>query len=400
MTQKSNTQFQINRRQFMTLAASSITSLATVSALTACSATKINPDHLIVGGYSRTDNAGKRLKEYGVLAVQAKNNVLHTKDNYQVISDFSVPYEVHLATLFPDQKTILVNSRKPGASLIKYSLNGELLAELKPLENQHFEGHSIFSSDEEYVYATASDYQQGKGKLLKLNSHDLSLVEVYDSAGIGPHELVWQANNMIAIANTGVLTHPDSGRDILNIDNIQSNVVSFNTVSATIDNEWLVPLLGLSARHLDRMDNGDLVIGCQYKKQDQRPPCIAFAKKGHNLVFVDKENDNLHWNMQGYTASIKSIPKTNRALISNPRGHLLTQWKNNTFSDNAEALLPQLVDKQKIKYNKGIKVSMNGKQAWVSQGAGKLLLINPSNNKLSNNSVIVKENIWWANHLG
>jgi len=398
MTQKSDIQFQINRRQFITLATSSIASLATASTLTACSATKVNQDHLIIGGYSRTDNAGKRLKEYGVLAVQAKNSAQHTKDNYQVISDFSVPDEVHLATLFPDQKSILVNSRKPGASLLKYSLKGELLAELKPLKNQHFEGHTIFSSDEKYLYATASDYQQGKGKLLKLNSHDLSLVEVYDSAGIGPHELVWKTNNLIAIANTGVLTHPDSGRDILNIDNIQSNIVLFNTISASIEHEWKVPLPGLSARHLDRMDNGDLVIGCQYKKQDQRPACIAFAKKGHDLVFADKENENVHWDMQGYTASIKSIPNTNRALISNPRGHLLTQWKNNTPIKTNGKLTNQLIKTESIQFNKGLKVSKDGQHAWISKGPGELLLLKTASNKI--NKIKLKENIWWANHLG
>jgi hypothetical protein len=400
MTQKSDTQFQINRRQFMALAASSITSLAAVSTLTACSATRINKDQLIIGGYSRTDNAGNRLKEYGVLAVQAQNSALHTKDNYQVISDFSVPDEVHLATLFPDQKSILVNSRKPGASLLKYSLKGELLAELKPLENQHFEGHAIFSSDEQYLYATASDYQQGKGKLLKLNSHDLSLVEGYDSAGIGPHELVWQSNNLIAIANTGVLTHPDSGRDILNINNIQSNVVLFNTINTRIEHEWRVPQRGLSARHLDRMDSGDLVIGCQYKKQDKRPSCIAFARKGRELLFADTHNEKLHWDMQGYTASIKSIPKTDRAIIANPRGHILTQWQNKNQLNSDVKSANQLVKKESIEFNKGLKITRNGKYAWISKGSGELLLLNATTNKLNNNKIKIKENIWWANHLG
>ncbi len=392
---KTENRIQINRRHFIAVAASSIASLTAVSSITACSSVKINRDQLIIGGYSRTDETGQRLKEYGVLAVQAKNKARHTLDNYQTISDFSVPYEVHLATLFPDQKSILVNSRKPGASLLKYSLSGKIIAELKPLDNQHFEGHAIFSSDERYIYATASNYQQGQGKLLKLNSHDLSLVESYDSGGIGPHELVWQSNNLIAIANTGVLTHPDSGRDILNIDNIQSNVISFNATNNTIEHEWVVPQLGLSARHLDRMDNGNLIIGCQYKKQDQRPSCIVFAKKGRELVFADVQDEKLHWDMQGYTASIKSIPKSNQVLISNPRGHLLTQWQDNT---NTEA--QQLIKQQKIKYNKGIKVAKNGKQAWISQGDGKLLSWDLKSQTLDSTVIKLKSNVWWANHLG
>lgn len=388
----------ISRRQLIKFGSTSMAGLIAFPSLTACSATNINQDQLIIGGYSHTDKAGKRLKKYGVLALQAKSATQHDEDNYSVISDFSVPDEVHLAVMYPDNKSILVNSRKPGASLLKYSLSGELIAELKPLKDQHFEGHAIFSIDEKYLYVTASDFQQGSGKLLKLNSHDLSLVEMYDTGGIGPHELVWQAPNIIAIANTGVLTHPDSGRDILNLESIQSNVVLFNTVNKTFDHEWSVPLTGLSARHLDRMDNGDLVIGCQYKKEDKRPPCVAFASKGEALRFADRQNEALHWDMKGYTASIKSIPNSNQALISNPRGHLLTQWQDPT--SNSETEITQLVNSFDIKYNKGIKLTKTGNQAWFSQGAGELLFWDVKTQTLNSTTVKVKSNIWWGNHLG
>lgn len=388
----------ISRRQLIKFGSTSMAGLIAFPSLTACSATKINQDQLIIGGYSHTDKAGKRLKKYGVLALQAKKLTLHDENNYSVISDLSVPDEVHLAVMYPDNKSILVNSRKPNASLLKYSLNGELIAELKPLSDQHFEGHAIFSIDEKHLYVTASDFQQGSGKLLKLNSHDLSLVEMYDTGGIGPHELVWQAPNIIAIANTGVLTRPDSGRDILNLDSIQSNVVLFNTLDKTIIHKWSVPLAGLSARHLDRMDNGDLVIGCQYKKEDQRPPCVAFASKGKALRFADSQNETLHWDMKGYTASIKSIPNSDQALISNPRGQLLTQWQNLTSNDKTEKA--QLLNKFEIKYNKGIKLTKKGNQAWFSQGAGELLSWDVKSQTLNSTIVKVKSNIWWGNHLG
>lgn len=390
----------INRRNFLTYTATSGLSLTaqfsliSAMSLTACSTTHINQDRAIISGYSHTDISGKRLKEYGVLAIQAKNKTQHSRYSYVIVSDFSVPHEVHLATLFPDQKSILVCSRKPGASLLKYSLTGKLLAKLKPLENQHFEGHGIFSSDEKYLYVTASDFLQGKGKLLKLNSNDLSLVEQFDTQGIGPHELVWQNDEHIAIANTGVLTHPDSGRKILNPDSIQSNIVLFNVQDYKIHYEWKVPQLGLSARHLDRMDDGSLVIGCQYKKQDKRPACIAFANMTQGLVFADTDNDSLHWDMQGYSASIKAIPNSNQALISNPRGHLLTQW----YEKNEKT--QQLIEQKKIKYNKGIKIHPQGEKAWVSQGAGQLLSWDIENRSLEGESIKIKDNIWWGNHLG
>lgn len=386
----------INRRDFIRYLSCTSAGIGLVN-VTACSQGPItlNNDNLIIGGYSRTNSQSERLKEYGVLALQGKDASKHTQDNYQIISDFSVPDEVHLATSFPNNKHILVCSRKPNASLLKYDLKGNKVAELKPLPNQHFEGHAIFSLDEKFIYTTASDFEAGKGKLLKLNSHDLSLVEQFDSQGIGPHELVWQSATHIAIANTGVLTHPASGRKILNKDNIQSNIVLFNSQTHSVDHNWQVPQLGLSARHLDRMDDGSLVIGCQYKKQDQRPPCIAFANKAKGLVFADTENESLHWNMLGYSASIKAIPNSKQALISNPRGHLLTQWQQEIKLDDQ-----QLIKQEKIEYNKGIKIHPQGKRAWISQGPGELLNWDINRQSLQGEAIKVKDNIWWANHLG
>lgn len=393
---------KISRRHFLTYTAASGLSITTLGNLTACSKeTSLSNSHshpIIVGGFRRTDFHGKRLDEYGVLALQARsslmNTVEHSLNNYSIVSDFSVPNEVHLACLFPKNDSILICSRVPGSSLLKYSLEGELQAELKPLPNQHFEGHGIFSSDEKFLYVTSTNFQQSmnqpdNGRLLKINIDDLTLVEEYSTGGIGPHELVWQSNTHIAIANTGVLTHPDSGRKILNKDNIQSNIVLFNTDTKSIDHQWQVPLLGLSARHMDRMDNGDLVIGCQYKKQDQRPACVAFAKKNKTLIFSDKNNESIHWDMKGYTASIKALPNSNKALITNPRGGLLTQWQEQNFTDKTE-----------IKFNKGIKISKTGQQAWVSKGPGELLLLNTDNIKQQGKAIKVKQNIWWANHLG
>lgn len=388
----------MQRRHF--LYSSSLACLLPLTAgLTACTSTcakKLDPSkEVIVGGYSETDQHGNRLDRHGVIIVQPNKT-----GTFDIISDFSVPDEVHLATLFPDQKSILVCSRKPGASLLKYSVEGILEAELPPLNNQHFEGHGIFSIDENHLYVTASDFELHAGRLLKLNSQDLSLIKEYSSGGVGPHELVWQSEKLIAIANTGVLTHPDSGRKILNLNSIHSNVILFNTLNETIDHQWPVPQPGLSARHLDRMDNGDLVIGCQYKKQDQRPPCIAFANKNKGLLFADTNNETLHWDMQGYTASIKSIPKSDRALISNPRGHLLTQWQDNVRLTADEPLTTQLVSQQSIEFNKGLKITRNGQQVWITKGAGEILSLDLSSHQLNKTVVKIKQNIWWANHLG
>lgn len=381
----------MNRRTFLT-SSSLLLTTPILGGVLGCSEKVLANTNTIVGGYSFTDDQGVRLDQHGVIAFNANN------DHYDVLSDFKVPSEVHLASLFPNQKYILVCSRKPRASLLKYDLKGHLVAELPPLENQHFEGHGIFSVDEQYIYATASDYVKGEGRLLKINSEDLSLVSDVSSGGIGPHELVWQSDQDIAIANTGVLTHPDRGRKALNLSTMQSTVVLFNTQKGIITDTWPVKNQGLSARHLDRMANGDLVIGCQYQKEDKRPACVALAGKGKALVFAETNNELLHWNMKGYTASIKAIPNSSKAMITNPRGQLLTQWRFNQQTSTATAALQKQTE---IDFNKGLKIADDGKTAWLTVGAGKVQQIHLNDPfTLYKSPITIKENIWWGNHLG
>ena len=377
----------LSRRQFLQLTAAS--SIAGLSACTPCHSGLNATEQLLVSGYRETDTQGNKLERFGVLLF-----AIDQRQNIRIISDFAVPHEVHLATLFPYQKSLLVCSRVAGACLLKYALDGTLLAKLEPLKNQHFEGHGIFSADEQHVYTTSSDYKNAQGRVLKLNAHDLSLVSDHSSGGLGPHELVWQSEQHIAIANTGVSTHPDSGRKILNPDSIHSNVSLFNTQTQAFEQVWPIPLNGLSARHLDRMSDGRLVIGCQYKKYDQRPPCVAFASRDHGLTFAAPDNDNLHWQMQGYSASTKAIPNSPQALISNPRGHLLTRWHQQPHASQKTRLL----ESTSMPYNKGISIAKDGQHAWISKGPGELTELSLETGKTR--SLIVKENIWWGNHLG
>jgi hypothetical protein len=101
--------------------------------------------------------------------------------------------------------------------------------------------------------------------------------------------------------------------------------------------------------------------------------------------------------MKSYTASIKGIPNSPYAMITNPQGHLLTKWRIAVD----KSLSSELIDQQEIEFNKGLKISSDGKQAWLSVGAGELQQINLINATAGNiTSSRIKENIWWGNHLG
>ncbi|GGY48487.1 hypothetical protein GCM10011297_21810 [Bacterioplanes sanyensis] len=364
----------IHRRQFLQLSCA-----AMAMSVAAASGVALAPrgQRLLVSGYR--DQATET--QFGILVVDTEG---------QIKADFRVPERVHIADLYPSEPSVLVNSRAPGAPLRRYDFAGQLQAHLPVPKDMHLEGHAVFSHNGQVLYASASDYRRGEGRLLVIDAQRLTLLDIWTTHGVGPHELVMQGDD-VYLANTGVRTHPDSGRKALNIDSMHSELVKLDGSTGKLLQRWASPKQALSARHLDVLADGRVLVGCQYQRKDARPPCIAIASAGsEQLQLLEPDNDWLHWDMQGYTASVRAFPPTSaragEAMISNPRGHLLSHWQGAT---------PALQDTQAMQYAKGI--ALFGNQGWISAGAGELW--HWHNDELKPLSESVKTGIWWENHL-
>lgn len=371
----------INRRQFVGL---SLFSAGLLSAgISGWFAATHRPQFLLVSGYRDKTS-------------QSQFGILVSDTSGQIVSDFPVPDRVHMSDFVPayapgPTPAIIVNSRAYQAPLQKYDLNGRLLAELAPPADSHFEGHIVFSEDSRFIYATTSNYEEQTGYVLEINATDLTLVRRFSSGGIGPHELVIR-DNQLYVANTGVLTHPDSGRDPLNIDTMQSELVQIDIHSGDIRWRWASPIQALSARHISLMADGSILVGCQYQKNDDRPASVAIAKPGEKqLEPLSPEQEQLHWDMQGYTASVEAFGKESalagQAFISNPRGHLLSHW---TPDSDRKPLAKNMT------YSKGIVLADD--QAWISAGAGELWHWQPGQ-ELKQIQSSIKSDFWWENHM-
>ncbi|MCH2041642.1 MAG: DUF1513 domain-containing protein [Saccharospirillaceae bacterium] len=380
---------KINRRQFIQTSALGLSASVSLcggiySARTESerSATvNTTSQRLLVSGYR--DHATQSI--FGVLISDTEGNL---------ISDITVDDRVHMADLFPHHASpaVLVNSREPDAPLKKYSTSGELLAHLMPPENMHYEGHSVFSADGRFIYSTASHYVEKTGYVLEIHAADLTLKRIIATDGIGPHELIIDGDQLY-IANTGVLTHPNSGRDPLNISTMKSELVQIDIPTGAIKQRWKSPIQALSARHLTQMPDGSVLVGCQYQKQDDRPATVALARDGESqLQLLQPENEHYYWDMKGYTASLRAFPKSSAyagaALISNPRGHLLSHWQPQ------QAIKPGV---QTLEFSKGI--VLGDSEGWISAGAGELWHWQATNQELTKITAAIKSNFWWENHL-
>jgi len=394
---------RLNRRQFLQLSALTLAGAsATFAGVRNASLTNLTKESQLLAQQRRLGQP-LLVSGYRDRATQSRFGVMISNTLGQVVSDFSVPHRLHMADLFPAVEdanqpsagltpAVLANSREPGAALQKYDFYGRLLAEQLPPSNMHFEGHTVFSADGRKLYTTASDYVAQRGYVLELDSNTLAIERQFHSGGIGPHELVIRADQLF-IANTGVLTHPDSGRSALNIDTMESNLIQLDISSGNIEHRWRSPIQALSARHLDVLADGRVLVGCQYQKRDQRPACLALAQPGATeLTLLDNNHEHYYWDMKGYTASVKAFAPgsalAGQALVSNPRGHLLSHWQANNST---------LLNRQDMQYSKGIMVS--GSDAWISAAAGELWHWDGQRHQLVPVTRQIKADFWWENHL-
>ena len=89
------------------------------------------------------------------------------------------------------------------------------------------------------------------------------------------------------IANGGLKTLPESGREILNSDDIAPNLAILNLANGTIDAvvEPDRTYKKLSIRHLARTSDDRIVFACQHQGDaDELPPLVGLLNLGARRV--------------------------------------------------------------------------------------------------------------------
>ncbi|MDK9698006.1 MAG: DUF1513 domain-containing protein, partial [Siculibacillus sp.] len=99
------------------------------------------------------------------------------------------------------------------------------------------------------------------------------------SGGVGPHDLaIIPDGRHLVVANGGIRTHPDTGRDILNRDTMRPTLALLaldrDEIVATADlgrDLWLS-----SIRHIAIAPDGEVVFGCQFEGEAEvMPPLVG-----------------------------------------------------------------------------------------------------------------------------
>lgn len=164
-------------------------------------------------------------------------------------------------------------ARRPGLYLHTFDRRDpEQFATVVPVEGRHFYGHGSYSEDGALLFATENDFDAQRGVLgIYDTTAGYRRVGEMDTGGTGPHEVVrLPGTALLVVANGGIHTHPDSGRDKLNLDTMKPSLSIVDSRNGRLLAKHVLPpeQHQVSLRHLAVDGEGKVWFAGQYEGTD------------------------------------------------------------------------------------------------------------------------------------
>ncbi|WP_286240675.1 DUF1513 domain-containing protein [Neptuniibacter halophilus] len=304
----------------------------------------------------------------------------------------TLPARAHHVERHPNRPLLAVVGRRPETfiDLLDYQ-NKTLLQRIHSSPGQHFYGHAIFSPDGRYLISSENQINTGEGLIVVRDLQQKAVViRQFSSAGTGPHELKMMPDGRtLVVANGGILTHPNRGREKLNLETMQPSLAYLDLASGQLLEQVFMPqtLHQLSIRHFDINPRGRVAIALQYQgaKSDD-VPLVAFHTRSRPLQLV-RAPAEVNLAMKQYCGSARYDRSGQVAAISSPRGNLVTFW-----NEQGE-YLSQVASRDGC----GLAATPNDAEFLITTGRGRCYRYNASNGQRE--KVPLSEIVAWDNHL-
>lgn len=315
--------------------------------------------------------------------------------------DIQVSERAHGLACNPiNQAQCIFFARRPGSQLHLLDIMArDHLRSVESSAGRHFYGHGCFSADGNWLYTTENDYENGLGVIGVRNASTLELVEEYSSYGIGPHEVhMMPDQNILVVANGGILTHPSEPRKPLNISTMQPSLAYIDLDNGQLLGSYRLPYSQLGIRHIDISSEGRVAIATQIEAEAELPygvqnlPLLATHRGEDQLQLFPAESYS--WNrLRDYCGSVafgKVKAHKDLGAITSPRGGRLA-----IFDFSSQQLVADFsaLDVCGVSYSE----EMNGFLA--STGTGSIYLVDVSSPKPAMHKLVTKPGLHWDNHL-
>ncbi|WP_136637144.1 DUF1513 domain-containing protein [Pseudooceanicola onchidii] len=237
----------------------------------------------------------------------------------QDVFRIALPGRGHAATAHPSAPEAVAFARRPGTfALVIDCASGTLAHRLEAPEGHHFYGHGAFLDGGAVLCTTENHIDSGEGRIgFWSRSEGYRRIGSIPSGGIGPHEILALPGDVLAVANGGILTHPDHGREKLNLDTMRPNLAYATMQGVTERVELQLDLHQCSIRHL-ATDGDTLAFAMQWQGDLPDPaPLLGLHRRGGAPVLCQADLAE-QLAMEGYAGSVAL--SGGQVGITSPRG--------------------------------------------------------------------------------
>lgn len=220
------------------------------------------------------------------------------------------------------QSQLVLFARRPGTWALVVDLHRLARGQVIPAApGRHFYGHGAFSADGRLLYASENDYDGERGVIGVYDVRaGFARVGELPSHGLGPHEILLLNNGRtLAVANGGVLTHPDFPRQKLNLEDMMPSLALMNAADGELLQRINLPreLSRLSIRHMAQARDGSLWWGGQFYGDPQADVPLL----GH--LQPDGNHSLIRWPvfswLKNYVSSVRADPARDLIAVTSSR---------------------------------------------------------------------------------
>lgn len=255
----------------------------------------------------------------------------HISEQGKVLFDTRLPARGHGVCVHAAKYVCAVFARRPGDFLWIVDLrDGSVLHRIASPEHRHFNGHGVFNPDSGLLFTTENAFDRGAGVIGVYDGNDsYRRLGELSSHGIDPHELQFLSNHTtLAVANGGILTHPEYDRVKLNLDEMRPNLAYIDISNGKLlaSYEPPAPWHQLSIRHLDIDSRDQVFIAMQYEGAVGMHPPLLARHRGETSLQLLTAPDDVQKRLRNYCGSICLDRSGQVVAASHPPGNLITLW--------------------------------------------------------------------------
>lgn len=238
-----------------------------------------------------------------------------------------LPDRGHAAAAHPKRAEVVGFARRPGRfALVIDCAEGLIRQVLEPPAGRHFYGHGTYTANGKFLFTSENDFENAQGMIgVWRVDRQYQRVGEFPSNGVGPHDVKLMPDGKhLVVANGGIETHPDSGRQKLNIPMMEPNL-SYLTLKGDVVDQLELPrkMHKNSIRHLGVGSDGQVAFAMQWQGDVHSSPALLGLHKPGQQVRLLEVPGHLHQRLKGYIGSIAYSAETGQVAATSPRGNLM-----------------------------------------------------------------------------